>query len=323
MAASLAPLELDRDNDIDDVIISAFAVQMVNNQASGGDLNLTTTPPLMDQLSGGSEQEFPERGWTPVVVGRYPARANECNLWQDVSSGVYYTYTTERDPFDYYRQGETPLNGGQGVDVEIVTADPDGAGPEPVQQVGSYPLEIAIESEGNWVTPLHGFDPYDFTEIQRGFVITGQRQVDMTLVADVGGNTVNLTAACWGSDKTVYWMQDRLIAEDSIMTDAEITNMRLTDPDFCRVEVLDADGNPTGVFEDCDQREFMVNQGVVLVEIYWQHQLLLDIPVFSPIYNALNDDQTTIHVWSAFPAPTIEPDLEYNLDASNFIDDID
>lgn len=54
------------------------------------------------------------------------------------------------------------------------------------------------------------------------------------------------------------------------------------------------------------ERRVLPAQGLVLVEIYWQHELLLKFPLFNPVYNLLGD-RTTLYVWSAFPLPSVEP----------------
>jgi hypothetical protein len=59
------------------------------------------------------------------------------------------------------------------------------------------------------------------------------------------------------------------------------------------------------------QRENLPNQGVVLVEVFWQHELLLKNPVFNPVFTILGND-TTIYVWSAFPVPAVEPHIRFN-----------
>jgi hypothetical protein len=55
-----------------------------------------------------------------------------------------------------------------------------------------------------------------------------------------------------------------------------------------------------------DERRLVPAQGLVLVEIYWQHELLLKFPLFNPVYSLLGD-RTILYVWSAFPLPTTEP----------------
>jgi hypothetical protein len=46
----------------------------------------------------------------------------------------------------------------------------------------------------------------------------------------------------------------------------------------------------------------------VLVEMFWQHEMLLQFPVFNPVVAAFGGDETPqISVWAAFPMPSVEP----------------
>lgn len=58
------------------------------------------------------------------------------------------------------------------------------------------------------------------------------------------------------------------------------------------------------------QRDRLASQGMVLVEMYWRHYLLLKNPVFNPVFTILGD-QTVVSVWSAFPLPSVEPRIKY------------
>jgi hypothetical protein len=57
-------------------------------------------------------------------------------------------------------------------------------------------------------------------------------------------------------------------------------------------------------------RQYMPSYGVTLVEVYWQHDLLLQFPAFSPLFRILGN-QTVLHVWAAFPTPSIEPRIHF------------
>ncbi len=61
---------------------------------------------------------------------------------------------------------------------------------------------------------------------------------------------------------------------------------------------------------DNSTRAYMPSAGVTLVEIYWQHTLLLRFPAFSPLFRMLGN-QTVLHVWAAFPTPSIEPRIRF------------
>lgn len=62
-----------------------------------------------------------------------------------------------------------------------------------------------------------------------------------------------------------------------------------------------------------NQRQQLPSQGMVLVELFWQHNLLLQNPVFNPVFNALGDS-TMIYVWAAFPVPAAEPRIRFDAD---------
>ncbi len=59
-------------------------------------------------------------------------------------------------------------------------------------------------------------------------------------------------------------------------------------------------------------------QGLVLVEVFWRHELLLDLPFYGNIFRILgtsaadDEDQGYIKVWAAFPIPTVGFDLEFD-----------
>jgi hypothetical protein len=53
------------------------------------------------------------------------------------------------------------------------------------------------------------------------------------------------------------------------------------------------------------------SQGVVLAEIFWQHEMLLKLPVLSPVYTAVGDENglMVINIWAAFPLSSVEPHI--------------
>jgi hypothetical protein len=291
MLDSIRPLSI-RTNDIDDIIISVFSVMMIDNRPieEGGHINLQVGTPVRDN-------EFDRQGFIPVVVGRWPTQANECNVWQGADGTLYryqggsdFSRIFERDPFDYYRQVE----GNSPYDVSmatIVRQMPDGS----TVHV-PYPIELAEETPDGWRST--GFDSYTKPELQRGFSYLGQHQ-NRTIQRNIDGAPAFLR--CWGSERDSYWLQDVLYQSDFVLNQDELTFIRENGiPDYCIVNG-----------HDCDQREFIPNLGIVLVELYWQHHLLLELPIFSPFYNMLNSNQTTIYVWSAFPAPSVVPRVNY------------
>jgi hypothetical protein len=60
---------------------------------------------------------------------------------------------------------------------------------------------------------------------------------------------------------------------------------------------------------DAETRRLLPGQGVVLVEMFWQHELLLNLPVFT--YLLQFGEEPVINVWSAFPLPSVEPFIAF------------
>lgn len=122
------------------------------------------------------------------------------------------------------------------------------------------------------------------TERQRGFVFSGQHVIGSTRSNPVASQ-------CYGSE----WTIDRV---ERLMNVSGFTFL-----------------NSATVNKA--QRAGLPSEGLVLVEMFWQHELLLRNPVFNPVFNILNDPTnpnnggTLISVWAAFPLPTIEPRIKY------------
>lgn len=59
------------------------------------------------------------------------------------------------------------------------------------------------------------------------------------------------------------------------------------------------------------QKDYLPSQGLVLVEIYWEHEMLLKIPLLSPVFTAVGNAQgkMVINVWAAFPLASVEPHI--------------
>jgi hypothetical protein len=60
-----------------------------------------------------------------------------------------------------------------------------------------------------------------------------------------------------------------------------------------------------------EERRVLPGQGIVLAEMWWQHELLLKIPVFDPVF-AILGDRTTIYVWAAFPVSVADPSMVFD-----------
>lgn len=118
-------------------------------------------------------------------------------------------------------------------------------------------------------------------ERQRGFAFTGQHIILSTRGLAAGQQ-------CYGSE----WTLDRV---EQLMNVANFSILNQS------------------------QRSKVPSEGLILVEMFWQHSLLLRNPVFNPVFNILNDPNNpngggaVISVWAAFPLPTTEPRIKYTL----------
>jgi len=271
MLNSMDPLTI-RNNNVDDIVISAFALQAVNN---GIYTTITDDPALRRRtvdLSGGtdvSNNDY-EPGSQVIVIGRYPTNANECNVEDDVSV-PRSTSRNVRDPFNYI-EGTPASNPSNSFTNPGGTDDPHG-----VRDFFSDPVNgVLIPVE------LEGYDPDGEREYQRGFVWTGQHMVERS---DAFGQPY-----CYGSE----WTNERVQA---------LMNL----PSLTLSE---------------EEREFLPGQGLTLVEIFWEHQLLLDFPLFTPAvrgFGSLDGDGDSlirISTWAAFPLPTTEPNIYYRIETN-------
>ena len=294
---SLTPLTLrTTTNAVDDIVISVFAVQTVNNARFSGSEpgEATTNRPVYREMSpmtgqitptselykitfdltnNGSRTDYPP-GIQSVVIGRYPTNANECNYEPTVGglapAGLLdETHPSfEYDPFDYL----TPPN--------TVTTNP---------YTGDKVLELRDEETGDALSESDLVAP----ELQRGFVYLGQHRID------------DQSIFCFGSEFTNREVE-------------ELMNM----PNFIQPDLYNpppgGSTNPLyddwveAVYNSQDERMFFEPQGITLVEVFWEHDLLLDFPLVRPLQEAY-DDQMIISLWSAFPLPTIAPNIIYQL----------
>jgi len=263
MLNSMEPLPIRLDNGVDDIAISVFAIQIIHNSPTGDiDLENLGFTPLVPR------DEF-QPGYIPVVVGRYPSNANECNIRADGT----LDNDLERDPFDWLNNGVHP----DARDFDV----------------GGQPVRLFLEEESQVRTYYDGNETtFEQTpEQQRGFVYSGQHKVESE--TDAAGNQIALD--CYGSEFSIYEVQELLTVPTFEMTPDEITSI----------------GGQPGF----DQGEYLPNLGLVLVEMWWEHELLLDIPFYNPVFQALEDqDRTTIYVWAAFPVPAVEPSIQFQPD---------
>lgn len=296
MEESLSPLQFQTNSTaVDDLVISVFAIQTINNARHTGNEPGDASPnrpvyrqklPLMDAVTPtddlykisydlnayGTRNDYPP-GIQSVVIGRFPTNANECTYEATGDgSAIAGTLTDahasfEYDPFDYLN----PLN--------TVTVNPNTGGVEYVLELRNEETSAAYSDTAN--------------ELQRGWAFLGQHRIDDTSIF------------CFGSEFTVREVE-------------ELMNM----PNFIKPDLYNppAGGPADPLYDDWvesvyatqSERLYFEPQGMTLVEVFWEHRLLLDFPLFRPLQEAY-DDQMVISLWSAFPLPTVAPNIIYQL----------
>ncbi len=128
------------------------------------------------------------------------------------------------------------------------------------------------------------FDEIEGMDFTAGNTAAAEKQIGFVLF----GNHAIEGTACVGSEWTMREVSDLVNLSSTFDLD-----------DFADAEVVAA-------------RRMIPGQGIILVEMFWQHRLLLNIPLLSPVFVALGSERTTITVWAAFPLPTIEPFIVFD-----------
>jgi hypothetical protein len=271
----------------DDIIISVFSLAAINNQdpATLDPLDYPDAERYADVYSRTFDfdavaPDVYEPGFQLVVTGRYPESANECNVYYDVappSGPQNIWYNDVRDPFDFI---------------------PDGVR----NQANVGGRQLFIEQEGYDEGP----------EMQRGFAWTGQHQVLGEFDAD--GREI----LCWGSEFTAQDVAD-LMNSPSFIGEADLPPEPQPgdygDPIAYQADHDAWEATVADILEAHGERvSFLPSQGLVLVEMYWMHDLLLDFPFLSPILQMFGDpNNIVINVWAAFPVPAVEPSVVFDL----------
>lgn len=224
----------------DDVVVSAFALQVLKGHYLDPDDTHTVAHPVPD----------PPDATQSVVVGRYPINANECEINPDGTA----RRSTERDPFD--------LNSNGAWDVKALSTNPD---------IATY------QTINTHFEEAPGFDPYNPTRPERqvGFSWYGNHRV--------GGT--GATAGCIGSRWSIADVE-RLVNLPTYLTQGDSDEEREA------------------------RRALVPSQGIAMVELYWEHKPLLNLPFFEPIFRVFSD-RATIEVWAAFPLPAVEPFIQF------------
>jgi len=152
-------------------------------------------------------------------------------------------------------------------------------------------------------------DPFDFN-------MNYQRDVAPPVVTVVTG-TDDFTEL-EGYDTAVTTLADEGIAEKqvgfSMFGNHKIAGTPCVGSDWTLRQVENMVNLPNydlgvGVGDGLPEQRFLPSEGLVLVEIYWQHEMLLKIPLLSPVFTAVgnSDGKMVFNVWAAFPLPTVQP----------------
>jgi hypothetical protein len=161
------------------------------------------------------------------------------------------------------------------------------ANPQNTPSITYPPIRINYEL-GVWNELTNDYDGWLDAGVEKvvGFAWTGQRQIE-----DAASNRID----CWGSQWTMDHVQ-------------ELVNL----PRFI----------PEGSVDEEDRKQYFPSLGLAIVEIYWEHTLLLEsFPLlssrWSPVYQAMGGDDPlstadVVFAWAAFPAPAAEPRLVFN-----------
>ncbi|MDX2159776.1 MAG: TadE family protein [bacterium] len=262
-------------NGVDDVIVSAFSLELVDVPAdpNPGSTEDRWSDPAVRPLSANLPQL--------MVVGRYPTNANECQANED---GTLNPFVFDlRDPFDVNNNGK----------VDTRSAPLAATNPSLYNQNNFSELEGFDANTGTVVRISDGGTPTDFTD----------DTIDSNIEKQVGfqwyGNNVIPDTGCIGST----WTSARI---------EQLLNL----PNYELVATATPGGSvgfPTATpMPDAERRRMLPSQGVVLVEVYWEHQILLPIPVLSPVYEAISRDGTPdLYLWAIFPLPSTDPYIEF------------
>jgi Flp pilus assembly protein TadG len=246
MLASMSPLVLNPNNNIDDIVISGFSIARITSPQGSPAFNVLGP----DVRPGGATAQT-----HMVVVGRYPTNANECD--------VAVTNASTAPVFSVVPEGDARRANANGPFENRDPFDINQNGQRDVRAIDNNNVALG---NGLFTEPA-GYDPVVSTlanaEKAVGFSLTGQRWIPNT--------------GCLGSNFTVRRVEQLINLPSFQMTDEE-------------------------------RRSRLPHQGIVLVELFWEHSMLLRFPVFNPVVAAFAGDiNPPVSVWAIFPLPQVEP----------------
>lgn len=282
----------------DDIVVSVFSVQVVNN----GDHNAITFPSPPAKGSPNYVQRYSE------YRAEYDRKARLFNITRDFDAPGAPT------------AGRYP----RGVSAIVV-----GRYPESANECNFY-----LTAGNSWARDMSD-DPFDYIndgnfnrradgvaielaaadtvpEAQRGFVWTGQWRVQEP------DPNPGRTRVCYGSE----WSSDdveRLLNLPNFLwrdvpprPDPSDYAGGASDPNY-----IVANNQYDTAWRKANERaQFLPNQGILLVEMHWMHDLLLNFPFMSTIVGFFGDiNNIQISVWAVFPLPSMEPNIQYRLAA--------
>jgi hypothetical protein len=274
------------------------------------------------------------------VVGRYPTSANECNVtWQPTLP------PSDGDNLDTVVDGPAASVNNLTLDIRQPIIDRILAPLAYDNVVGSTYTVVKPSSPiptGNFVYVQfpNQIDPFDYIpdnvrnssadntryiemdgldtgpEIQRGYVFTGQHVVNDV---DANGKQTFCLGSEWTSQKVEDLMNSpNFLQRGVVMPPVNNGNYRVTvTPGGTNGSAFSTWNGTYGARYNEWQKQAQYlpeSQGLVLVEMFWSHTTLMDFPFMRPIVTMFGDPQRiTISVWAAFPVPSIEPGIIYQL----------
>ena len=285
----------------DDIVVSVFSIQPVNNaQHIGVESNneggftrpryndFQSPPQFIDPDldiykitydlnnaggSGGASSREYPPGMQNIVVGRYPSNANECT--QKGTDRTNDQFMDATDPgFE--------IDPFDYLDMDSTKGD---------VTLSHYALDpLALELTDIDGTTLADNGP----EYQRGFAFTGQHRID------------DPNVFCFGSEFNIAEVEKLLNMPGFISPDLYNAPDESTNPGGYAIWKSD-------VYASQDERAFFEPQGMTLVEVFWEHDMLLNFGFFTPLKEAYGDGDIVIALWSAFPLPSVAPNILYQL----------
>lgn len=180
-----------------------------------------------------------------------------------------------------------------------------------VMVVGRYPTnanECTVSNDGGSFA-WESRDPFDY-------IVNGRRDYTLRKDPDTGFDLNNIEEnriyyELPGYDAEAFERQRGFayLGQHHIGT-ATGPNANCIGSEWTSSEVEQLINLPNFNLDDANKRSRLATMGMVLVEMFWQHDLLLKNPVFNPVFTILGPN-TTIYVWAAFPVPAVEPRIRF------------